>query len=54
MAMDTYQSYLIRMRRAATTQPWRITVRSVESEDQWHFATLQDAMNFLQAQLDNA
>ncbi|MEM7029308.1 MAG: hypothetical protein AAF629_07065 [Chloroflexota bacterium] len=54
MAMDTYQSYLIRMRRANTSQPWRITVKSVESEEQWHFASMEDATRFLQSRLDNA
>ena len=52
ISADIYQSYLLRFRRNTNQDPWRITIRSVETEEQYHFAQMEDMVKFLETQLD--
>ncbi|MEM7342672.1 MAG: hypothetical protein AAF485_00385 [Chloroflexota bacterium] len=47
-----YQSYLLRFRRRDDRHPWYCTVRTVRTEAQHHFATLDELVAFLATQLD--
>lgn len=45
-----YQSYLIRLWRSSTDDPWRVTVRHVLSGEEWHFEDMERLFLFLHQQ----
>ncbi len=50
----TYQAYLIRFTRPNNDSPWRVTLQDTEQQQKHHFASLQEAVQYLEAQLAEA
>ncbi len=48
----TYQAYLIRFTRSNNTVPWRITIQDTEQQQKNHFGSMEDAVKFLEARLE--
>lgn len=49
---ETYQAYLLRFRRPDKTKPWRVVIHYVATQQQHHFATVDEGINFVQSQLE--
>ncbi|MCA9935549.1 MAG: hypothetical protein H6662_08640 [Ardenticatenaceae bacterium] len=45
-----YQAYLVRLWREDNSTPWRVTVKHVLTQEQHHFASLEDYVVFLMRQ----
>ena len=46
-----YQAYLLRLWREGTQTPWRASLQSTNSEEMYHFATLEALFAFLDGRL---
>ena len=51
MKRKNYQAYLIRLKREAVNDAWRVTLRNVHADEVVHFGTPQAFIQFLISRL---
>jgi hypothetical protein len=47
-----YQAYLVRLWRESDTDPWRVTIQHIQTQEKQHFASLPAYIAFLHNQVN--